>query len=83
MEKIKSTRHIIKSCMYVLKRKHYAIKYVPVHDYTIYNKTYTDLIERLTLTNNTTSDQINNMVYSKIIDELETNKNKLEPFVYP
>jgi len=56
------------------------IKYVPVHNYTIYNETCTDLVERLTHVH---VEHHTNHNYSKIIDELKKNKNKLEPFVYP
>lgn len=75
-----SSRQVMKSSMYVLNRKHYAIKYVPVHDYTIYNETYSDLVERLTQVHVKHCPEHN---YSKIIDELKKNKNMLEPFVYP
>ena len=68
-----SSRQVMKSCMYVLNRKHYVIKYVPVHDYTIYNETYTDLVERLTHVH---VEHHTNHNYSRIIEELKPKELK-------
>lgn len=67
-------QHVRNNSLKILRIKQYTIKYVPTHDYVIYMNIYDDIINK-----------INNNNYKKfrLVEKLNENKNKFQPFVYP
>lgn len=67
-------QHVWNNSLKILRRKQYTIKYVPTHDYVIYTNIYDDIINK-----------INNNNYEKLrlVEKINENKNKFQPFVHP